>query len=108
MRAGLLRDRLALQSATETRDGSGAVALSWTTQRTVWGAVEPVSGREEWRGHRILPQTSHMVRIRWPGTGITVGPGWRVLWGSRILNLGTALNVGERDRELQFQATEVL
>ena len=46
MRAGRLRHRLVLQSKSEARDAYGGAIITWSTQDTVWGAIEPLSGNE--------------------------------------------------------------
>lgn len=46
MRTGRLRRRLTLQQKTSIRDAAGGVNNSWSDVTTVWGGVEPLTGRE--------------------------------------------------------------
>ena len=109
MKAGQLRNRLELQEGVEnTRDAHGGSSRTWQTAQTLWARVEPVSGREEWRGQRILPTTTHLVTIRWTGTNITPSPAWRFVLDDRTLEIASIVNSGERNRELVMQCMEKL
>lgn len=46
MEAGKLRDRIELQRASVAIDSHGDQVKTWATLATVWGSVEPLSGRE--------------------------------------------------------------
>lgn len=65
MEAGQLRHRVILQKQTETQSSiSGAVTRSWANDATLWGSVQPLTGREAWRALQVRPETTHMVRLR--------------------------------------------
>ena len=44
--AGNLRHRVAVQTATETKDAEGGVVFSWATDNTRWASIEWESGEE--------------------------------------------------------------
>jgi len=46
MRAGPLRDRVEILEQRTTRDAGGAATTTYVPVATVWGRVEPLSGRE--------------------------------------------------------------
>lgn len=58
---GELRDRIALQSFTETRTAHGAVEKTWATTDTVWGRVEIKEGAENFQADQV--QSSRVVEI---------------------------------------------
>ena len=106
MRIGRLRHRLRIQSATETRTGSGGVTYTWATDAVVWAAVRPLLGREYMEARRVDAAVTHEVRIRYR-SGLT--PSHRFVFDndtSRELNIVSVLNVDERDRELVVMCRE--
>ena len=105
MKAGHLRHRVQLQRPANPSDGAGEFVESWTTQATVAAAIEPVSGRDFIRNEKLTGTVSHLIRHRWTSQA-TPAQGWRVLWGNRVFNVTSAVNVDERDREVQLLALE--
>ena len=105
MRSGRLRHRLKLQSKSYTRDAYGASIAGWTTQRTVWGAVEPLSGKEYFSQGAVQAEASVRIVIRFP-TGLSVDESWRVGHGSTYYDVVDALNHNEVDRMLTLMCRE--
>jgi len=105
MRAGMLRHRLALQSYTATQNEFGEEVKAWATQRTVWGSVEPLTGREYLEARATTQTVTHRIRIRHQ-PDLTVTPTWRVSWDGRTFDVESVLNTGERDKELVLMAVE--
>lgn len=95
MRAGRLRNRLVLQSKTETRGAAGGVTTTWTTQATVWGGIEPLSGKE----YQAIQQTQNEASVRivlryYSGLDET----WRVVNGGRAYAIEALINENDRNR----------
>lgn len=105
VRAGRLRHRVTLQSATTSQDAYGAPVETWSDQATVWAAVEPLSGREFFTVQAERAELSHRIRIRHRAD---VTPSWRVSYDSRTFDIETVVNVMERDRELHLMCREVV
>lgn len=87
MRAGALRERVTLQSATEASDGAGGQTLTWAnvaTDPVVWARVEPTEGREKFAAMQIQGRYTHRVTLRYR-TDLTLK--LRVVWGSIYLNV---------------------
>lgn len=105
MRAGNLRHRLALQSYTATQDAYGAETKTWATQRTVWGSVEPLTGREYLEARATTQTVTHRIRVRCQ-PDLTVTPTWRVSWDGRTFDIESVLNTGERDKETVLMVVE--
>jgi len=89
IRAGRLRRRLELQSKTTSRDSYGAAIVGWTTQRTVWGAIEPLSGRELFSEQQN--QSEHQVRIMLRYSG-EIDTTWRISHGGKYYDILSVIN----------------
>lgn len=104
MRAGRLRHRLVIKSLTETRDADGAISTVWTTTvATIWGRVEPLTGREFSEVAASGAETTHKIRIR-HFAGLTRKH--RLLFGSRVFAIESVMDVDERDREMIVMCKE--
>ena len=64
MRAGRLDHRITIEQPSESKDGFGAVTLSWSTLDTVWAEVFPVRGSEEFEGQQVYAENTLGFRIR--------------------------------------------
>lgn len=103
MRAGRLRHRLVLQSKTETRDSYGGSVITWTTQTTVWGAIEPLSGREYLAQRQVQAEAKVRIVIRYHST---IDETWRVKHGGLYYDIVDVLNENTRDRQLILMCRE--
>lgn len=106
MRAGSLRHRVNLQTRSATADGFGEPAQTWTTTHAnLPASVEPLVGREMIAAQAVQAPVTHRVRLRYVA-GVEAAQ--RVLFGSRVLDVHTALNRDERNRELELMCSEGL
>ncbi|MCP4567636.1 MAG: phage head closure protein [FCB group bacterium] len=105
MRAGALRHRLQLQSATSANNSCGEPVLTWTTYDTVWGQVKPIGGEERERAQQVEADVTHQVTIRYLST---VTPDHQILYDSRYFKIHSAVNKGERDRRTVMLCSEVV
>ena len=103
MRIGKLRRRITIERVTETQDTDGAVLETWSTYATVQASIEPISGREYFAAQSTQADVTHRIRIRYL-SGIV--PKMRVSYNSRIFDILSVINVGERNRELQLMCRE--
>ena len=112
MRAGALRHRLTIESKTAgspTRTATGASALSWATLLTVWGSLEPLSGRRLEAAQATWPQATFEARIRFRSevtSADTAGTPLRLSFGGRYFPVGKVLNLEERDVELRLLCSQ--
>ncbi len=104
MEAGKLRHRVEVQSRTLTQDSYGDVLPTWTTQATRWAEVVPVSGREVHLAGRITSETTHTVRLRYLSG---LDSKWRILWGTRVLEIESVINTDEINWEMVLACKEV-
>ena len=76
---------------------------TWSTYATVQASIEPISGREYFAAQSTQADVTHRIRIRY-FSGIV--PKMRVSYNSRIFDILSVINVGERNRELQLMCRE--
>jgi SPP1 family predicted phage head-tail adaptor len=81
-----MRERVAIQTSTATRDEFNAEVLSWATTTTVWAKVVERGGREPVIADRPVMVVSYEVTIR---SGVTVTHRDRLLWRSKTLAIDT-------------------
>lgn len=103
MRAGELRHPLTLQQATDVQNTRGEAIPTWSDVADVWGAIEPLSGREGFAANQMYASATHRIRIRYR-SGVV--PKMRFTKGSRVFEIDAVLNVDERNRELACLVTE--
>jgi SPP1 family predicted phage head-tail adaptor len=106
MRAGNLRHRVTIQSkGTPARNSYGEEVITWATEATVWGAVEPLRGREFLEGKREGAEVTTRIRIR-HRDGIT--PEMRAVWGSHTYDIVSVIDLEGREREIHLMCREVI
>ena len=110
MRAGRLRQRLILQSkATDTtspnaaRYDYGGSAVPWNTDTTVWGAIEPLSGKEYFSQQEVQSESKVRIVIRYHSGVETT---WRVSHGGLYYDIEDVLNHDTRNRQITLMCSE--
>jgi SPP1 family predicted phage head-tail adaptor len=103
-----MRQRIALQSATESTAADGQKTKTWSTYATVWGYAVPVSASEIAAADHPLMGTTWAVEMRWRSTvteqhrmQISVHGVTRTVYitGLRdVDNLGKVLQIGGFER----------
>lgn len=94
---GRLRHRLTVQRPDRTADVGGGATITWTDVARVWGAVEPISGRETVVAERQQATVTHKVTLRYRAD---LDARMRILFGSRSFNIRSLVNPDERGRWL--------
>lgn len=103
MQAGRLRHRLILQSKAETRDSYGATLITWDTEATVWGAIEPLSGKEYFAQQEVQSESKVRIVIRYY-SGVL--PSWRVSNGGLYYDIVDVLNHDMRNQQLTLMCRQ--
>lgn len=86
--AGKMDQRVELQSPAESRSPTGEATLAFTTQATVWAAVDGLSTREFMQAQQANLLATHRVRIRhYPA----LTHEWRVRWHGRDMEIASVL-----------------
>jgi len=103
MKIGDLRHRIIFQVPVKTPDGFKGFAVAWQDFLTVWGSVEPLSGREYFYAHQIKAEVTHRVRIR---HNEKVTTEMRIKHKDRILTIESIIDLKERREVLEILARE--
>ena len=105
MRAGMLRKQIAVQAEQPTTDGAGGYALAWVALATVWGEIEPVSGRQVYADGHIEGHVTHRVVVRWR-SDVTITVDMRLVYNGRMFNILSVINDGERNHQVTLLVEE--
>lgn len=109
VQAGKLRQRVTVQQITlGTPDLHGQHAETWaayptSTSGKIWARVEPLRGNELIEAQQQAAEVTHRVTIRYLG-GLTTD--MRLLYGTRELQILSALNIDERGHMTQLLCKE--
>ena len=103
MRAGPMRCRITIEAPVETQGADGSISQAWETFAEVWASVDPLIGKEYFAQEREQATVSHKIRMRYLAD---ITHKMRVTWGSRVFEIESVLNVGERNRELVLMCKE--
>ncbi|MCE3233044.1 MAG: Transfer Agent [Rickettsiaceae bacterium] len=102
-----MRQTITFQSESTSSDSGGGVTLSWVDVSTVWAEIAPVTSMifssEKFSAGKIQGNISHIVTTRYL-SGITSK--MRILFGSRIFNIRSVININERSQWLKIYAEE--
>jgi SPP1 family predicted phage head-tail adaptor len=103
IRAGRLRHRLTLQRKTETRTSTGDVTIAWVTDSTVWGAIEPLSGKEYIAASQTQNEAEVKILIRYHAT---IADTWRVVNDGKAYSIHAILNADERNNAMTLMCSQ--
>jgi SPP1 family predicted phage head-tail adaptor len=90
---GKLRHRVTIQTLTTARSGH-TMGETWADTATVWGSVDPLSGREIEYAQRVDARATFKITIRYY-SGLT--PENRFTFDSRNFNILAVQNSGEQN-----------
>jgi len=107
MQIGKLRHKVYLKSNTTSQNDYGEATDSWSTDSTVWAAIEPLRGRELLHAQQISAEVTYKITIRYTST---VTPDDRVVKAddSRIFEIVSVINPEERDEYLELLCKEII
>ena len=103
MRSGRLRHRCILQSKTYAQDAYGAEVVTWSTEATVWGAIEPLSGKEFFSQDSVQAEARVRIVIRYYSGVLTT---WRVKHDNLIYDIKHVQNESTRDRTMELMCSQ--
>ena len=103
MRSGELNKRIELQIPTRSQS-SGEWIDTYTTQATIWGAIEPLSGNRLFLAQQANSQIQGVIRIRYRKD---VTPKMRVKYNNRYFQIISIINKDESNKELQLWYREI-
>ena len=105
MNIGNKRQRITIQRNSPTQDSFGQMQESWSDVSTRWASVKPLNSGESTQADQVQGLTKHEIRLRYDST-LAITPADRISYDSRILNISSVINEGERNVEYVIQATE--
>lgn len=104
MRSRYLRQKIRIQSATETQDSFGAISTTWSTFADVYADIMPIRGNEFFIVHQEKSQATIKFTIRYL-SGLTTKH--RILYDSRVFDIESIINIKERNREMILMCREL-
>jgi SPP1 family predicted phage head-tail adaptor len=109
MQSGKLRQLVAIEQKTRTRDSFGADQELWSTVALVYAGFEALSGRELFAAQKLSPDVTHKITIRYR-TGILAQ--MRVNWTdtrelrNRIFDILSTMDPDQSRVKLELLAIE--
>jgi SPP1 family predicted phage head-tail adaptor len=94
---GGMRDRVTIQTRTESVSPNGEKVLSWATADTVWACVQESSGSETVGSRLTQAETVLTVTIRWHAAAV---PKARIVFDGAVADIDSAINPDGRKRFL--------
>ncbi len=105
MRAGELRHKIEIQTATNTVDNFMGVTDTWATTYTVWAAIYPLRGSELMSAMQLEGAVTFRIRIRYRSD---ITPANRIKFGDRFFDIQHVLNIDERNIYLDMMCEEIV
>ena len=102
---GSLRHSVDLYASTSAKNAYGEDVYTWAKYDTVWAAFYPVSSVETENAMQTVGAVTHKIVIRYLST---VDIKHRVYFGTRVMEISSIANEGERNEFLVLLCNEVL
>jgi SPP1 family predicted phage head-tail adaptor len=108
--AGQLTKRITLQRQSTLQDSLGGPVRTWIDVAKVWAEIQPLTGTEQKRAHRIASEVSHQITVRYQTslTDTRVVSSYRAIFKSRIFNIHAVLSEDESNVLITLLASEGL
>ena len=97
--------RVTFQRNTPTKGNAGQEVDSWSDLGKAFASIRPVRGREYLTQSGENSDVTHSIGCR-AQDSFTLRPDDRVLYGSRVFDIKSALDVDERGRDLELMCVE--
>lgn len=108
MRGGSLRSRITIQIWEENPGTTGEPIATWSDFTTVWGSLIPFGGSEKFDNHQVAGEMFYKIRVRYSAKMAQVTEKDRAVFKSRIFDIISILNNGERNKEMTLVCKERL
>lgn len=105
MRSGRLRHLVTLEEPATGRATDGGMVAGWSVVDTVWAEVSDLSGREFLTAQEHHAEVSTRVVLRYRDD---VRPSWRVVSGTRTLQVVAVVDPDGRSTRLELMCREVV
>lgn len=98
-----MNKRITLQRREEVLGPTGQPSEQWADVARVWASIQPIVGREYFNASGERAEITHEVNTR---AQFECRPQDRIMYGERVFNIRSALNVDERGRYLRLMVVE--
>ena len=109
MRTGDLKHRVKLQRKSTVDNAGGQQVVSWIdVVPAIWAEIEPLTAMQRVSAQAIHPDVSHRITVRYRpdfATPLLVA-GLRIVYKGRIFSLAGALNLSEKNIQVDLAAVE--
>ncbi len=106
MQSGKLNKRIKISqlvTGSPARNEFGQPNTTWEEVDTVWGAVEPISGREFWAQQQVQSEITTRIRIRYRND---INSGMKAEYSGKVYIIKNIIDPQESHRELQLMCSE--
>lgn len=83
-----MKERVTIQTPSESRSPSGETTLSWDTLATLWASVDGLSSRDILQAQQSNVLASHKIRIRYRSDVTHV---CRIVWRNRTMEIASVV-----------------
>ena len=105
MKAGLLSQRVSIQSNTHTVSSTGDRVDTWATRSTCWADIRALRGREYYLAQQVNSEVQLKVTIWYDASVVTTD---RIVWGSRTLEvIAPPIDIGNQKKQLELLCREI-
>ena len=92
---GRFDKRIKFQYQSRVSDGMGGYTNTWTDDLTVWGDIQPMTGRESRSEGRIDADQQYKIYIRYTNDfNSTLDTHYRIVYGGKNYNIHSVENPG--------------
>lgn len=103
MKSGKLRHSISIEKKVMFRNSFGEEEITYEPFCLAYASIEPIGGREYFLAQQTQAQVDYKFTLRYR-SGIR--PDFRIVWGERIFNIQSILNMEERNIQLTIYAKE--
>lgn len=106
----MLNRRIRIQGPNATLDAFGIPVPGWTDILTIWGAIEPLTGRELFNAQQVASEVTHRITIRFTAllTDTRLVATYRALYAGRAFNIHAVMNEEEANVTMVLLVSEGL
>ena len=104
MRSGNLKKKITVQSYSETQNDFGEIVKGWADFKSTYASIAPLSAKEFFKAGTHA-EVSHKVELRYIAN---IKPKMRVLYGVRVFDIESVLNIREANKTLHLICKEVV
>lgn len=95
--------RVTLQTVSRLADGQGGYTEAWVDTLTVWASIEPVKAWEHYQAMQLETPVTHKIQMRYNATATSAK---RLLYGTRVMDIKSVINLNEDNAFLEIRAVE--